>query len=75
MFDWAAETHGIRRFIASISPANEPSLRLASGFGFVQTRSQMDDVDGLELVLETSWPGPTPRAGGSAGTRSAAARG
>lgn len=56
MFDWAATTHGIRRFIASISPGNEPSLRLAQGFGFVQTGSQMDDIDGLELVFETDWP-------------------
>ena len=56
MFDWAATTHGVRRFIASISPGNEPSLRLAKGFGFVQTGSQMDDIDGLELVFETDWP-------------------
>ena len=56
MFDWAAATHGIRRFIASISPGNEPSLRLVQGFGFVQTGSQMDDIDGLELVFEADWP-------------------
>jgi RimJ/RimL family protein N-acetyltransferase len=57
MFDWAASTHGVRRFIASISPSNEPSLRLAGGFGFVQTGSHMDDIDGLELVFEAPWPG------------------
>jgi RimJ/RimL family protein N-acetyltransferase len=62
MFDWAARAHGIRRFIASISPTNEPSLRLAAGFGFVQTGSQMDDVDGLELVFETAWPPPIAEA-------------
>jgi RimJ/RimL family protein N-acetyltransferase len=56
MFDWAASTHGIHRFIASISPTNEPSLRLAAGFGFVQTGSQVDDIDGLELVFEAGWP-------------------
>lgn len=56
MFDWAAVTHGVRRFIASISPANEPSLRLAAGFGFAQVGSQVDDIDGLELVFETDWP-------------------
>jgi RimJ/RimL family protein N-acetyltransferase len=56
MFDWAAATHGIRRFIASISPTNEPSLNLAAGFGFVQTGTQVDDLDGLELVFETDWP-------------------
>jgi ribosomal-protein-alanine N-acetyltransferase len=56
MFDWAAAEHGIHRFIASIAPTNEPSLRLAAGFGFTQTGSHMDEVDGLELVLETDWP-------------------
>jgi RimJ/RimL family protein N-acetyltransferase len=56
MLDWAVATHGIHRFIASISPTNEPSLRLAAGFGFVQTGSHIDEIDGLELELETSWP-------------------
>jgi len=56
MFDWAARTHGIRRFVASISPTNEASLGLVAGFGFVQTGSQMDDIDGLELVFEADWP-------------------
>ncbi len=59
MFDWAFSNHGVRRFIASISPSNEPSLRLAAGFGFAQTGTQMDDVDGLELVFETDWPQPS----------------
>ena len=58
MFDWAYREHGIRRFVASISPANEPSLRLASGFGFTQVGEQIDDIDGLELVFETTWPRP-----------------
>jgi len=56
MFDWAAGVHGIRRFVASISPTNAPSLQLASGFGFVQTGSHIDDIDGLELEFETAWP-------------------
>ena len=56
MFDWAARVHGIRRFVASISPLNAPSLQLAAGFGFVQTGSHIDDIDGLELVFETAWP-------------------
>lgn len=58
MFDWAYREHGIHRFVASISPTNEPSLRLAAGFGFEQVGEQMDDVDGLELVFETTWPRP-----------------
>ncbi|HEX6399626.1 MAG TPA: GNAT family N-acetyltransferase [Actinomycetota bacterium] len=56
LFDWAATTHGIRRFIASISPTNEPSLRLAAGLGFVRTGEHMDELDGLELVFEAPWP-------------------
>lgn len=58
MFDWASSTHGIHRFVASISPTNEPSLRLAAGFGFSQTGSQMDEIDGLELVFEMTWGRP-----------------
>ena len=56
LFDWAHRVHGIDRFIASISPDNEPSLRLAAAFGFVQIGSQIDEIDGLELVFETKWP-------------------
>ena len=56
MLDWAASEHGIHRFIASIRPDNVASLGLAAGFGFVQTGTQMDDIDGLELVMETTWP-------------------
>jgi [ribosomal protein S5]-alanine N-acetyltransferase len=60
LFDWAHREHGIDKFIASISPDNEPSLRLARSFGFVQVGSQVDEIDGLELVFETRWP---PTAG------------
>lgn len=64
LFDWAASTHGIRRFVASISPTNDASLRLAAGFGFVHTGSHIDDIDGLELEFEASWPPPVaPRIG------------
>lgn len=43
------EVHGIR---ASVAPDNEPSLNLIGKFGFVQTGSQIDEIDGLELVFE-----------------------
>lgn len=56
LFDWAAREHGIHRFIASISPSNEASLALTAGLGFSQTGSQMDEIDGLELVFEADWP-------------------
>ena len=39
MFDWAAPSHGIRRFIASISPTNERvAARSIAGFGFSPDR-------------------------------------
>jgi len=62
LFDWAHQTHGINRFVASISPGNAASLGLAAGFGFRQVGEQMDEIDGLELVFETSWP-PSPSTG------------
>lgn len=51
-FDWATRVHGIRRFRASVSPANERSLNLIGKLGFQQTGEQWDDEDGLELVFE-----------------------
>ena len=56
MLDWAASERGVHRFIVSIRPDNAASLGLAAQFSFVQTGTQMDDIDGLELVLEATWP-------------------
>jgi RimJ/RimL family protein N-acetyltransferase len=47
-----AEERGIKHFIASVAPSNEPSLAIVRKLGFVQTGEQMDDEDGLELVFE-----------------------
>jgi RimJ/RimL family protein N-acetyltransferase len=58
MFDWAHQEHGITRFIASISPDNEPSLNLTAAYGFHKVGEQMDEIDGLEYVFETDWPRP-----------------
>lgn len=63
MLDWAATEHGIHRFIASVRPDNAASLGLVAGFGFAQTGTQMDDIDGLELVLEATWPRPDSAGG------------
>jgi L-amino acid N-acyltransferase YncA len=59
-------THGITRFLASISPDNQASLNLTAGFGFRQVGEQMDEIDGLELVFETTWPQPAARRSGEA---------
>jgi len=56
MMAWARETHGVRRFLLSISPANVASLALARKLGFTRVGSHIDDVDGpedeFELVIE-----------------------
>jgi ribosomal-protein-alanine N-acetyltransferase len=48
--DWAQSTFGIRRFVASVSPNNKPSLALITRFGFVRVGQQVDDVDGPEDI-------------------------
>ena len=54
---WAAREQGVRRFLLSISPENEPSLALARKLGFREVGSRMDAEDGLELVFELrGWP-------------------
>lgn len=57
LMEWAAVEHDIRRFIASVSPTNEPSLAIVKKLGFVQTGDQWDEEDGLELVFELAWAG------------------
>jgi RimJ/RimL family protein N-acetyltransferase len=51
MWAWAAR-HGTRVLRASISPDNEPSLALIRKAGFVEVGSQIDEIDGLELIFE-----------------------
>jgi ribosomal-protein-alanine N-acetyltransferase len=52
LMDWAREQKGVSRFIASVAPANDPSLAIVRKLGFVQTGEQWDEQDGLELVFE-----------------------
>ena len=52
MFDWASREHGVDRFRASTAPDNLASQAVLSKFGFREVGSQMDDIDGLELVFE-----------------------
>ncbi|MBX3051739.1 MAG: GNAT family N-acetyltransferase [Caldilineaceae bacterium] len=52
LMDWAAGQPGVERFVLSISPENEPSLKLATKLGFVRISEWMDEVDGVEWVFE-----------------------
>jgi ribosomal-protein-alanine N-acetyltransferase len=52
LIDWASREHGIRRFIASISPENEASLALVRRLGFRGIGRHWDEEDGEELEFE-----------------------
>ncbi len=45
---------GVRSVIASVRPDNEPSLAILHRRGFVEYGSQVDDEDGLELLLRAT---------------------
>ncbi|HEX2287419.1 MAG TPA: GNAT family N-acetyltransferase, partial [Gaiellaceae bacterium] len=47
-----AEERGIRHFVLSVGPDNEPSLAIVRKLGFKHTGERMDEEDGLELVFE-----------------------
>jgi len=50
LVDWAFE-QGQREVFASVAPDNGPSLAVVSALGFIQVGTQIDEVDGLELVF------------------------
>lgn len=52
LMDLAEEWAGVRHFVLSVSPDNEPSLAIVRKFGFVRTGEQMDEEDGLEWIFE-----------------------
>lgn len=47
---WAFE-QGEPKVYATVSPSNAPSLAVVRGLGFRQVGTQIDEVDGLELVF------------------------
>jgi ribosomal-protein-alanine N-acetyltransferase len=59
----AAETQGVRRFVASVGPENEPSLAIVRRLGFVEVGRHWDDEDGEELEFELSSDGRGDEAG------------
>jgi [ribosomal protein S5]-alanine N-acetyltransferase len=52
LMEWAEKKHGIRHFVASVGPWNEPSLAMMRRLGFEQTGRHWDDVDGEELEFQ-----------------------
>lgn len=56
LMDWAATAHKVQRFIMSIRPDNHPSQNLALQLNFVRIGSHIDEVDGLEEILELRVP-------------------
>jgi [ribosomal protein S5]-alanine N-acetyltransferase len=54
LLGWAAAEHGIHRYIASVSPDNEPSLAIVRRLGFVKVGRHWDEEDGEELEFELS---------------------
>ena len=62
LMDIAQERAGVRHFVLSVSPENEPSLAIVHKLGFVRTGEKVDEEDGLEHVfqlrLDASWSRP-----------------
>jgi RimJ/RimL family protein N-acetyltransferase len=52
MMNWASREHGVKTFFLSISPSNEPSMKMAQAMGFRKVGEHIDEIDGLEFVLK-----------------------
>jgi RimJ/RimL family protein N-acetyltransferase len=52
---WASE-RGVRTFIASVGPENEPSLAIVRRLGFEHVGEHWDDEDGRELEFRLALP-------------------
>jgi RimJ/RimL family protein N-acetyltransferase len=50
LVEWAF-SQGESEVYASVAPGNAPSLAVVRGVGFIETGTQIDEVDGLELVF------------------------
>jgi RimJ/RimL family protein N-acetyltransferase len=58
LLDRAAKEPSVHTVRVTISPDNEPSLQLASQYGFTRVGEQWDDEDGLEIIYERPAPQP-----------------
>ena len=55
LVDWAF-AQGQDEVYATVAPANAPSLAVVRALGFTQVGTQVDEVDGLELVFVVRRP-------------------
>jgi len=53
---WARDRHGVRDFVLSIAPANEPSARLAAKLGFARAGEWTHPERGVERVWRRTEP-------------------
>jgi len=67
LMDWAHRSHGVNRFVVSISPGNIASLELAKRLGFNRIGSHVDEEDGPEDIFELRMPPSLPPGDSSAG--------
>ena len=51
LMQWAMQEHGVKSFVLSISPLNQPSLQLARKFGFRKVGSVLDPEEGVEDIF------------------------
>jgi ribosomal protein S18 acetylase RimI-like enzyme len=54
LVNWAS-AQGWPTVFASIAPDNKAPLALVWRLGFVHTGTQLDEIDGIELVFESRW--------------------
>jgi RimJ/RimL family protein N-acetyltransferase len=47
---WAERFHGVGRFVASVSPSNQPSMNLVAKLGFAKIGQWLDPIDCVEYV-------------------------
>jgi ribosomal-protein-alanine N-acetyltransferase len=52
LMQWATQTYGVTRFVLTVRPDNLPSQALAAQLGFKRIGDHIDEIDGLEDILE-----------------------
>jgi RimJ/RimL family protein N-acetyltransferase len=65
MWLWATSQPGVKFLRYTVDPNNAPSIKVISKLGVPQVGEQIDEVDGLEYVFETSVEGFLARLGSS----------